>query len=364
MKSRMWCVIAISSLILGGALCSQAMVPFGFFSKKPMDPGAFVLVFKTDNLSAGSSNADQVTLPLVSWASYNFTVNWGDSSPLATVTSWDDPDKTHTYAWPGIYIVTINGDLDHFYFNNTGDRLKLLEVKQWGDIQWNSMDNAFYGCANMQITARDVPDLSNVTSMAQTFRGASSLNANLNSWNTSTVTSMWALFHGASSFNQPLNSWSTSLVTDMSQMFTGASAFNQDISGWNTSSAVTMFEMFQGATAFNQNIGAWNTSNVNNMSSMFYNATSFNQNIGAWVTTNVTDMWSMFYGASAFNQDISGWNTSNVTDMAQIFSGATNFNQFLCSWNTSNVIEFWSYDLNATSWAFIGKPSAFGGGCP
>lgn len=350
--------------LLLGVFTAKAFVPFGFVSKKPVDPRAFVLVFKTDNLSAGSSNADQVTLPLVIWASYNFTVSWGDGSPVSTVTSWDDPDKTHTYASPGIYIVTIRGDLDHFYFNNTGDRLKLLEVRQWGDIQWNSIDNAFLGCANMQITARDKPDLSGVASMAQTFRGASSMNANLNHWDVSTVTSMWAIFHGASSFNQPLNLWNTSLVTDMSQMFTGASSFNQDISGWNTSSAVTKYGIFEGAASFNQNIGAWNTINVNNMSSMFYNATSFNQNIGSWNTTNVTNMWSMFYGATSFNQDISSWNTANVTDMAQIFSGATSFNQFLCPWNVSSVTESWSYDLNATSWAFIGKPKAFGGGCP
>jgi surface protein len=43
-------------------------------------------------------------------------------------------------------------------------------------------------------------------------------------------------FRGASSFNQPLNSWDVSKVTNFGGMFMSASSFNQPLNNWNTSS--------------------------------------------------------------------------------------------------------------------------------
>ena len=48
-------------------------------------------------------------------------------------------------------------------------KTKFLEVMQWGNIAWVSMEKAFYGATNLQITAIDYPDLSNVTNMSEMF---------------------------------------------------------------------------------------------------------------------------------------------------------------------------------------------------
>jgi surface protein len=86
---------------------------------------------------------------------------------------------------------------------------------------------------------------------------------------------MNGMFDGASAFNRLLatsgNIWNTSNVTTMANMFKGATVFNQNIGGWNTAYVTNMRDMFDGASAFNQNIGGWNVANVTTMANMFAN---------------------------------------------------------------------------------------------
>ena len=119
---------------------------------------------------------------------YDYTVDWGDGS---AVESGQTGNATHSYATAGEYDVSITGTFPRIYFNNTGDKTKILEVKQWGSQAWTSMEKAFDGCSKLNITANDVPDLSNVTSLYQMFRNASLETANrINDWDVSNVTNM------------------------------------------------------------------------------------------------------------------------------------------------------------------------------
>ena len=300
------------------------------------DCGAFITIWKTDN--HGDSNDDQITIP-IEGTGYNFSVFWGDGGGIG----WQDGDNpdflTHTYSAPGTYTVTIIGDFPRIYFNNGGDNEKILSVEQWGDIEWESMERAFYGASNLKINALDAPDLSGVTSLQNMFRHASSINQNINHWDVSGIENMRAMFLGASNFNQPLGDWNLSSVTDIGLMFSHASNFNQDIGGWDVSSVTDMAEMFGSANAFNQEIGNWDVSNVATMQNMFISTDSFNQPLDNWNVSNVTNMASMFHGASAFNQDIGDWDVSNVTDMEMMFRNAINFNQNINGWDVSNVSD-------------------------
>ena len=328
----------------------------------------------------------------------NAVINWGDGT---SVTSTGDlTAKTYTKA--GYYDISVTGTYTAPNFNNGGDRLKCVDVRQWGSVAgMTGWSTAFYGCANLVGTAIDAPQLigsvismlqnctvfngaignwntSAVTNMADMFNGASAFNQNIGGWNTGAVTAMNSVFRDASSFNQDIGSWNTSAVTNMSFMFRGASTFNQDIGNWNTSAVTNMGNMFQVASAFNQNIGGWNTgaatsmlemfrdatvfnnggsasinnwntAAVTNMQSMFLGTSSFNQDIGSWNTGAVTNMSFMFTNASTFNQDIGGWNTGAVTAMNGMFNGATAFNQDIGSWNTGAVTNM--------SFMFNGAPS-------
>jgi surface protein len=241
-------------------------------------------------------------------------------------------------------------NLKRFYNDNLTHRLRLLDVESWGTANWKSMQDAFYGCSNLNISATDVPDLSLVTNCSRMFYVCSSLTgpSNINTWNTSAVTNMAEMFNSASAFNQNIGAWNTSAVTNMSKMFSNANAFNQDIGSWNTSAVTNMSDMFQSANIFNQNIGAWNTGAVTNMSGMFFNANAFNQDIGSWNTSAVTDMSNMFRNASVFNQNIGSWNTSAVSNMSSMFYNASAFNQNISSWNTSAVSNMSSMFRNAS----------------
>lgn len=244
----------------------------------------------------------------------------------------------------GTYIVSIL-PIGAFSFSGQIDsdhRSKFTEITQWGDVTWNTdLSYMFYKWNNLQITATDIPNFSNVTNMSGMFKGCTNLSIvnNINNWNVSNVTDMNNMFSGALAFNKNISNWDVSNVTNMTSLFRQAKVFNQDISNWNVSQVSSMYEMFHMATNFNQNIGGWNVANVTYMSSMFYDASNFNQNIINWNTSNVTDFSNMFQNTYAFNQNISLWNVSNAMDMTKMFYGAYMFDQNLGSWDLSPVVS-------------------------
>jgi surface protein len=293
----------------------------------------FITVWKTDN--SGTSGANQIRIPVAPNNAYNYTADWGDGTSTSFITT----TFTKTYATPGTYTVKIKGLFPGIYFNNQGDKLKLLEVKNWGLNVWGTMLSAFNGCANLRITAKDVPNLSAITTMQNMFYNCSVMNDYIGNWNTSNVNNMSFMFYNALAFNQPLNSWNTSKVTTMTNMFYGASAFNQPLNSWDTSLVTSMSYMFSGATKFNQPLNSWNTSLVNTMDRMFFSASAFNQPLNSWNTSAVTIMSFMFGSAIAFNQPLNSWNTSLVTSMSSMFQSATAFDSDITSWITNNVLR-------------------------
>jgi surface protein len=329
----------------------------------------FITTWKTDN--SGTSNTTSITIPTIG-TGYNYDVDWNNDGIYDDISVTGS--ITHDYETAGTYQVAIRGDFPRIYFNNTGDRLKILSIDQWGDLAWTSMERAFHGCANMVYSASDNPDLSIVTNLTLMFAGCSNFNGNIGSWDVSNVTNLAAmlrdatlfnqdisqwdvsnvvnmstLFYGATSFNQNISSWDVVKVTQMTSMFFGATAYDQPLDTWNTSNLLFAPSMFNGATSFNQALSGWDVSKVLNMSSMFANATNFNQPIGNWNTGNVLNMSNMFTNATNFNQPIGNWNTGNVRNTANMFNGAVNFNQPIGNWDTSNDTTMFRMLYNTTN---------------
>jgi len=97
----------------------------------PAPNPAYQILVKTDN--AGTSNDDQFTLP----ATGSYTVDWGDG-----VVEDLSGAQTHTYPASGDYVIKVTGGLQRINFNNGGDRLKLLQIQNWGIIAWTIMQQA------------------------------------------------------------------------------------------------------------------------------------------------------------------------------------------------------------------------------
>ncbi|NVM19986.1 MAG: DUF285 domain-containing protein [Candidatus Lokiarchaeota archaeon] len=299
----------------------------------------FVSTWNTTLTGSGSSNSNQVKLPLESSGTYYFKVDWGDGTQ-DIVTSWDQAETTYTYASEGVYTVNITGTIIGWSFNNDGDRLKLIDIKQWGSLRLGNSGGYFYGCENLEIIATDILDLTDTLSLRLAFTSCHNLKSdnlqNINEWDVSNVEDMSHMFQWTS-FNQSIEGWDVSNVKDMSYMFDSTQAFNQDICNWDVSSVTDMSYMFSDADYFNQNIGNWDVSSVTDMSWMLFAASFFNQDIGDWDVSSVTDMSYMFFSADNFNQDIGDWDVSNVENMQYMFSGASSFDQDLGTWNVSQV---------------------------
>jgi surface protein len=284
-------------------------------------------------------------------------VDWGDGTS-DTITNHLAAAVTHTYPSSGTYTVKITGNLLGWQFNNGGDRLKILNISQWGALNI-SVDSGFWGCTNLTCSATDAPIITS-TSLLNYFNSCTNFNGAIGNWNTSNVATMQSMFVNASSFNQNIGSWNVSQVTNMQSMFVNASSFNQNIGSWNVSQVTNFSSMFSNATAFNNggsdDIDNWvlsTTSNIN-ISGMFSGANTtvsckFNRYIGSWDTQQVTNMSSMFLNNTSFNQNIGSWNTSNVTNMQSMVRSATSFNQDISDWNIANVTNFSFFMLNKTN---------------
>lgn len=207
---------------------------------------------------------------------------------------------TCTYPSHGIYTIAISGNLPHLYnggVTTDENQKKIIDIKQWGSQVWNSMFLSFIGASNLNISATDQPDLSQVTNMSFMFSSATSFNSPINNWDTSHVTDMSYMFNDASSFNQPLNNWDTSNVTNMSFMFIRASSFNQPLNNWDTSNVTDMQFMFSEASNFNQSLAGFSISNATNITDILYYTGLSNMNydltLEGWSGQNVISGLSM-----------------------------------------------------------------------
>ncbi len=311
-----------------------------------VDPSPFISTWDTTLTSTGSSTASQIKLPLYNGGTYNFVVDWGDTS-TSTITAWNQAAVTHTYATSGTYTLSITGTLTGWQFNNTGDVLKIKTISQWGILRLGNVGSYFYGTTNLRITAVDALDTTGITNMGSAFRASGIITApSMGSWNMASVTSLNRMFYSAAAFNENIGGWNTGSVTDTANMFFGANAFNNGgsntINNWDVSKVGTMGYMFYQDTAFNQPIGNWSTISATDMTAMFAYDTNFNQSIGSWNTAKVTGMASMFFG-TAFNQNIGGWSTEAVTTMNSMFRNASAFNNggsnTINNWDTSKVTD-------------------------
>lgn len=278
---------------------------------------------------------ETITLPLRTGFNYNLLVDWGDGSSKSIITAFDDVDITHAYASAGVQTITIMGTAEAWYFNNAGDKLKIYQVTELGDLNWKNFQGAFWGCTNLTTFAGGTTN--QVTSMIRMFGNATNVTPDTSNWDTSAVTSMQAMFVAAASANPDTSNWDTSAVTSMASMFYDASSANPDTSNWNTANVTSMGAMFRHATVANPITSSWDTSKVTSMRLMFQNVHAANPDTSGWDTSLVTDMYGMFYDAISANPDTTNWNTSSVTDMGLMFYLATSANPDMSSWNFANV---------------------------
>ncbi len=154
------------------------------------NPFSFVV-----NTSLTGSASDKFQLPFVAAGNYDVIIDKGNGDPLISINTWNDPATLLDFSSTGAgnYEVKIYGTLQGWSFNNTGDRLKFLEITNWGAFrQVGAIGAWFLGCSNMDISASDIPIIG-TTNASRAFELCTSL-TNVPNMNLSNVINYSSMF--------------------------------------------------------------------------------------------------------------------------------------------------------------------------
>jgi len=159
--------------------------------KSDLNIDAFIIEVKTDN--AGTSNDNQ----------FQFTGAEGDYDVVAKqndtqVSTFNDLSNQETITLPssGIYDLEVfpkaSNGFNKIDFNNKGDRKKVINLKQWGNIVWS--DFQFRGCFNMYYNATDSPNLTQVIGLSFAFNNCVNANIDARNWDVSGLSALNGAF--------------------------------------------------------------------------------------------------------------------------------------------------------------------------
>ena len=269
-----------------------------------------------------SSDGETVTLPLLSGGVYSGTIDWGDSNS----DSLSYANRSHVYTSAGTYTITISGsDIQGWQFNNGGDKVKITDVSNWGNLTITT-NKAFFGCSNLLVSATDAPTIS-TTDLQSTFRATDLTGADLTSWDVSGVTNFLGCFFQSDFEGGNVSTWDVSSGVDFDSCF-GFSDFDGDVSSWNLASALYVDFLFYSTPNFNSDITI--TSATTNVNSMLQRAPSFDQDISNWSVAQITQFGNFMAGGGIGSPTLSTANYDALliawdAQGAMSYSGTVNF---------------------------------------
>jgi len=257
-----------------------------------------------DTTKAGSA-ADTFVLPTYG-SGYNAYVDWGDGEEQNIIGT--PGNVSHTYAASGTYQIKIRGAFPRIYFNNAGDKVKLISIDNWGNIKWSLMSNAFYGCSAMNGAYDDVPNMT-----AALF-------------NCERMFSDCVLFN----YKVPFN---TAEVTRIFGMFYGDLAFNQSVSSFNTAKAINMTYMFYGCSSFKQSLATFSHAASTDIKNMLFGCdinepgttTNYDATLVAWAAQNPPNSLSFHGGTSKYGEGLVDNGTTDGVATNKLIQSGQNF---------------------------------------
>ena len=318
----------------------------------------FIITVKTDN--AGTSNNEQFTIPTSTTGITQAFLYDIETSDGQTITG-NTGDTTITFPSAGTYDIYISGSFPYIRFSNGGDKLKLLDIKNFGIYALGStiQSNAFFGCSNLVISATDIGYFGDVTDFVYTWTLCSSLTS-FPLIDTSSATSFSLAWQNCSSLTSfPLidtssatsfsNAWiNCSSLTSFPQIDTSSGLlFNQT---WYGCSSLTSFPQLDTSSGTNFS-GTWrnctgltsfpliDTSSVTSFFNTWQSCislTSFPQ-LDTSSGTNFSSAWRDCSSLTSFPQI----DTSSGTNFGAAWQSCTSLTSFPLI-NTSSGTNFFS----------------------
>lgn len=181
------------------------------------------ITLTVDTTKVGSAT-NTFVLPIVLDATESAKIYWGDGSSDLGVTG----NNTHVYATNGVYTLKVESKgFGGFYFNNAGDRAKVISISEFSNVPSRLNTSAFFGCSNLVSVNSFSPPLLSGSASAM-HRNNSALTA-APAYNTVAVTSMANMYQSCSALTTiPL--YDMTNVTTATSMLLGATLKTQSYS--------------------------------------------------------------------------------------------------------------------------------------
>lgn len=260
-----------------------------FFKRIVLErPAPKPMIIVVDTTKAGSAS-NTFVLPITKLSTEIVMIYWGDGKISVGATG----DNTHVYAASGIYTVKIYSKIfGGLFFNNVGDKSKILSVSTFGKTIITSLFAAFYGCNNLtNIQFGGIIYLT--TTAIFLLRGCSALTT-LPMFDFAKVTATTNMLQSCTSLTTvPL--WNTSNVSNMASMFQGCTSLTT-VPLLDMSNVTNCASMFQSCPALTT-VPLFNLSKVTNTSSMFAYCTLLTT-VPLFNLSKVTNATNMFFGVT------------------------------------------------------------------
>lgn len=328
--------------------------------------------------SDGSSTYSTVVLPVLDGNNiiYNATIDWGDGQTTLlqhrtngiTLTANELKEKvTHTYTLgeendDGIREISISGIYSYFRMSqstSTPSKLKLVELKQWGNVEFIAVN--FSGCTNLagnipspnvdgcftkcttlsglfsscsKLTGNIPSDLFdsaiNCTSVSEAFIECSGLEGEIPNLfkNCNKITNTLKLFLRCGKLTSISNEFILpDSLTEMYQTFSGTGISEIPNTFKLPKYVISVDGLFSGCRSLNNIPDSFTLPNtVTNIGTMFQNCTALTELPDTFeIPDSVNSMAAMFRGASKLEKVSKKFRIpEGVTDITNLFGGCSN----------------------------------------
>ena len=284
-----------------------------FFENNVLEQQPFKpMIIVVDTTKAGSAS-NTFVLPIIKDVTEVVKIEWGDGTNSIGVNG----NNTHVYAASGVYTVKIESKVfGGIYFNDMGDKAKIVRVVSFGRGVVRSLTSSFFGCSSF--IAIDDPTLISIGADATSiFRGCSLL-PTIPNIDFSKVTNAFALCAYMTALTTvPLLDFSK--VTNCQSVFFGCTSLTS-IPLLNLSSVTNAFAMFYQCTALTT-VPLFNLSNCTSTQSMFSLCSSLTT-VPLFDLSSVTNAFAMFYQCNGLTT-VPLFNLSNCTSTQSMFYQCT-----------------------------------------
>jgi surface protein len=216
--------------------------------------------------------------------------------------------------------------------------VRILDITQWDDVEFDIMNESFAGCQNLDVTATDAPILSelDLPALILSFYDCNIKHAKFSQWNTVGIGNMESTFRDCANLETiEISTWNTSVVTRMPAMFDGCVKLREiDIAGWNVGNVDRFSHMFNNCVSLGSiDLTGWNVGAADAMDGMFAGCGNIDViGVEGWEPFNINTFFleslsSMFLGStlptSRYDALLQNWSSkaASFTNTGIFFHG-------------------------------------------